>query len=198
MRRFPSGHLSVRTVYLLPGGGGVLIAQVMSQKDNPHDCVSLHDGIADVLAAAFYSRAVIGRVEQLSKSVKPPPLEEVTPVPASLEECFEPLKKAFRSEDLEKFRSTPEDSVVGTYHFSAGMWIRNRWGLWGESPLYQSFSSKGVFHPDDVSAIILLSFWRHLHGKPLEVDTQIARIKKDWDDQRKGSPEAEPTPPKGQ
>src|SRR5262249_54668776 len=39
---------------------------------------------------------------------------------------------------------------------------------------------KGIHHPDDMSGVILDSFWRHLNSKPIELDKQIASYEEYW------------------
>jgi hypothetical protein len=67
------------------------------------------------------------------------------------------------------------------YHHTLGRWIRNNWGLWsGESKLAEWFKSLGIEHADDMSGIVLDSFWRHLHDKPLDVEGQVAHYQAHW------------------
>jgi hypothetical protein len=60
------------------------------------------------------------------------------------------------------------------------MWLRNNWGLWKGSRLSKWFNEKGIQAPDDMSGIILDSFWRHLNGKPLKLDEQIKYYQDYW------------------
>ena len=66
------------------------------------------------------------------------------------------------------------------YHRTIGMWMRNNWGLWRGSRLKQYFNNLGVNHPDDMSAIILTSFWRHLHKQPIKLEEQIKVCQDYW------------------
>lgn len=88
-------------------------------------------------------------------------------IPEPLEECFVELKKLLSKEQLEEFKSTKEDDLVGYYHFGLGMWIRNNWGLWSDSPLVQYFKGIGIDHPDSMSEIILTWFHRYLNGRDI-------------------------------
>ena len=100
-------------------------------------------------------------------------------VPVNLEECFVELKKMLHPELINEMRRGTEDDMI-RYHHGLGMWIRNNWGLWGGSRLAKYFNSLGLFHPDDMSGIILDSFWRHLHGKPLEIEERIQHSQAYW------------------
>jgi len=66
-------------------------------------------------------------------------------------------------------------------HFAVGMWIRNNW-VRGErdTPLTNFFHSQGIYHPDDISSIILLSLHRTLNGKEIDLEKQIEGYKAYW------------------
>ncbi len=67
------------------------------------------------------------------------------------------------------------------YHHGLGTWIRNEWGLWGGSRLRRYFREKGLFHPDDMSGIILESFWYKLHGQPYDLGAAILTAQAYWE-----------------
>tara|TARA_B100000780_G_C21048047_1_gene420776 strand:+ start:692 stop:1111 length:420 start_codon:yes stop_codon:yes gene_type:complete len=50
----------------------------------------------------------------------------------------------------------------------------------GKSRLSQFFNDKGINHPDDMSGIILTSFYRNLRGLPIGFDKQIELYKNYW------------------
>ncbi len=100
-------------------------------------------------------------------------------VPKDLEDCFTELKKLLKPEDVEKMKNGREEDMAG-YHFGLGMWMRNNWGLWGDSRLTQWFNTQGIKHPDDMSGIILDSFWRHLNQKPIKLEEQVKYYQDYW------------------
>src|SRR5215212_2676940 len=73
---------------------------------------------------------------------------------------------------------------MGKYHHGLGTRLRNEWGLWRTGPLYEHLYALGLRHPDDMSATILTSFWRRLHGQPLMVEQQVKRYQDFWRVQR--------------
>ena len=122
------------------------------------------------LVAAGCARSAGTALEAPARASAAPALGEEGYVPKDLAECFSVLKKRLRPEDIAKFKA---GSVAGTgrYHFGLGMWMRNEWGLWGGSRLAKYFRKNsertGVRHPDDISGLILIAFWHHLHGEDL-------------------------------
>ncbi|HIC81732.1 MAG TPA: hypothetical protein EYP07_12340 [Kiloniellaceae bacterium] len=101
-------------------------------------------------------------------------------IPKDLEDSFAALRDLLDPADVDQLRSGSEADVA-LYHFGLGRWMRNNWGLWGGSRLSRWFNDRGIHHPDDMSGIILTSFWRHLNGKPLGLDAQIERYQIYWD-----------------
>lgn len=87
-------------------------------------------------------------------------------VPKDLNECFVELEKMLHPDLVKKIKSGTEDDLIG-YHFNLGLWMRNNWGLWGNSRLAQYLRRMGVSHPDNMSGFILVSFWRHLNNQPV-------------------------------
>ncbi len=100
-------------------------------------------------------------------------------IPENLEDCFAELKRMLHPDLVERMKSAPESDLI-QYHFGLGMWIRNQWGLWGESRLEKYFTNLGLTHADDMSGTILDSFWRHLNGLPLRLNEQIADYETYW------------------
>ena len=70
--------------------------------------------------------------------------------------------------------------------------MRNNWGLWKGSRLSEYFHKMGVFHPDDMSGIILTSYYRRLRNEPLQVDAQVKYCQDYWKVSAKPKPEQYP------
>lgn len=100
-------------------------------------------------------------------------------IPTDLEDCFKELKKMLPADLVEKMKSAPEKKMI-KYHFGLGRWMRNNWGLWSQSRLREYFKKLGLAHPDDMSSVILKSFWRHLNKKPLKVGEQVKYYQEYW------------------
>ena len=62
------------------------------------------------------------------------------------------------------------------FNTTIGPALRNLWGLWNGSPLRDHFRALGLRHPDDMSELIFVTFWRHLHDQPLGVEEEVARL----------------------
>lgn len=100
-------------------------------------------------------------------------------IPKDLEDCFDELRKMLPPAVINEIRHKPEEGVI-EYHHSLGRWIRNNWGLWASSRLAQYFNQLGIRHPDDMSGIILTSFWRHLNSQSIRLEEQIEHYQEYW------------------
>ena len=100
--------------------------------------------------------------------------------PKNLDEAIFQLDKLFNDSTKYKISHLDENEYIGESHFSTGMWIRNNWGLWKGGELSKYFNDLGIFHPDDMSGIILRSFYRHLKNQDYELDKQIQYYQDYW------------------
>lgn len=101
-------------------------------------------------------------------------------IPKNLDECFAELKKIAPPGEIDQFMMGSEDDLP-LYHHGIGCWIRNNWGLWAGSELKNYFKLLGLYHADDISGVILRSFYRHLRQEPLKIDEQIKHYHDYWE-----------------
>ena len=133
-------------------------------------------------AVALVFILVLGSTAQERTKITPT-LDEKSPtkvyVPRDLDEACIELKKML-SPDLLNTMITNSEREMIQYHHNLGRWLRNNWGLWSGSRLAQYFRQLGIHHPDDMSGIILTSFWRYLHGQETKLDKQVEEYKEYW------------------
>ena len=107
-------------------------------------------------------------------------IAEVTkdPIPHNLDAALEYLKSNVPESGKDRVKNCQD---VAEFHFTTGMAMRNMWELWDKrSILNHYFNSIGIFHADDMSAIIMESFKRILNGEPIELDKQVKFYKDYW------------------
>ncbi len=123
-------------------------------------------------------------------SLDPPeiakPLSKEVIVPNDLGSCLFALEDMLNKKDLDYLRDSRE-TVIDVLHHSLGRWIRNNWNLWKvegyenkDYRLHDYFVQCGLWHADDMSGLILTSFWRYLHKEPLRIEEQIEHYKIYW------------------
>jgi len=104
-------------------------------------------------------------------------------VPQDLEDSLAELQRLLKPQDVQKMRDATEEDMI-EYHFGLGTWLRNNWRLWGRSRLAEWFSARGIHHAEDMSGIILDSFWRRLQGKDIDLEGQTRRYQAYWAQQK--------------
>lgn len=100
-------------------------------------------------------------------------------IPENLEDCFKELERMLSSELIEEMKFAEEKKMI-KYHRGLGMWMRNNWGLRSGSRLSKYFRDMEIRHPDDISGIILNSFWRYLNSEPMKLEKQIKYYQDYW------------------
>lgn len=105
-------------------------------------------------------------------------------IPADLAAAHIELSKMLPKEIIQKMKEGTEENMI-VWHHGLGTWIRNNWGLWGGSPLQTSLVKLGLKHPDDMSGLILDTYWRYLNGKPLDTEAKIKYYQDYWKEAEK-------------
>lgn len=103
-------------------------------------------------------------------------------IPIDLEDSFNQLNKLLSPEDIDTIKSKKSEDDLVDLHFGLGLWMRNNWGLWRGSRLNKYFNDLGIYHPDDISGIILDSYWRRLNDLPIKLEEQIKYYQDYWEE----------------
>jgi hypothetical protein len=101
-------------------------------------------------------------------------------IPRNLEDCLIQIDQLLPDSVKHSISTHTEDEFSVVMHLSLGLWIRNNWGLWKGSRLSNFFYEIGVFHPDDMSAIILDSYYRRSTGKDIKLEEQVKYYQDYW------------------
>ena len=98
--------------------------------------------------------------------------------PKNLTECLQMLDKNLKTEDKDYIKTLTEEEFFMESHFTIGMGIRNEWIRCGNPELITFFLDQGIKHTDDMSAMILTSYYRYLLEKEIDFEGQISAYKK--------------------
>lgn len=99
--------------------------------------------------------------------------------PTTLKECFSALDEILDIKEKAKILDMQEDDLSKLHH-SLGRWMRNNWSLWSGGQLKDYFNKLEINHPDDISSIIITSYWRYLRSEPLNVEAQVEKHLNYW------------------
>ena len=102
-------------------------------------------------------------------------------IPIDLNDCFRQIDGFWSDSVKMQVRNKTEDEFTANAHFGIGLWMRNNWRLWGGSRLSKYFNDLGIFHPDDMSGIILTSYHRYLNNREIKLEEQIKLYKEYWE-----------------
>ena len=98
-------------------------------------------------------------------------------IPPDLNSCFMELDCLLNDTIKQEIRSKQDAlELAGEYHMGIGRWVRNHWCLWGGSRLQVYFRDRKIFHPDEMSSIILESYAKYLNGDTFDSDEIIQKI----------------------
>jgi len=100
--------------------------------------------------------------------------------PKTLDEAIIQLDLIIPDSSKHQIKEMSENEFRGRSHFSMGLWIRNDWGLWKKQKLAKHFNNLGIYHPDDMSGIILTCYYRHLNNQEYKLDEQIKYYQEYW------------------
>jgi hypothetical protein len=103
-------------------------------------------------------------------------------LPKNLEDTFTILKKDLKPQEQIEILNMTKDELY-RMHTNLGRSIRNNWKLWHKSELAEYFNKLGIYHADDMSGIIIESFWHHLRNEPLDLDNQVKYYQDFWKNQ---------------
>lgn len=84
------------------------------------------------------------------------------------------LDKVYSDKNKIEIFEMSESEYITKSRFSIGLWIRYRWGLSQGSKLSKYFNDLGIFHPNDMSVIIVQCYYRHLHHQDLELNKLVS------------------------
>lgn len=97
-------------------------------------------------------------------------------IPRDLVNSFEELNRLIDAGGKQKFKEAPEEEAVHKLYFSLGRWIIQKWGFYEGSRLSHYLRNFGVYHPEDMAQVVIVSYHRYLHKKPVELKAQAEAI----------------------
>jgi len=99
-----------------------------------------------------------------------------------VEDCFAEITRIYDPGYVKKFRECPKEELneytYGMCGIGFGSDLRNMWQLRYHSPLVEYFNRLGIADGENMSKIIITSYWRHLNNQPVDLEPQLeaARI----------------------
>ena len=101
-------------------------------------------------------------------------------IPFGLQGTINEIDKNLNDTVKYDFKLASENIATSKHHFGLGLDIRNGKNLWRSSLLKTYFKLNGIYHPDDMSGIILTTYHRELNGEPFKFREQKKYYKEYW------------------
>ncbi len=108
------------------------------------------------------------------------PNDQQKKIPTTLAEAHVELERMLPAETLAKIDAMESEDGMIMYHHGLGTGLRNSWGLWGRSALAEHMRELGFTHADDMSGVILSTFWCKRHGKDFRIEERAAKYRAYW------------------
>jgi hypothetical protein len=110
--------------------------------------------------------------------------KEMKYIPKDFAEALVQLDKIIPDSSRARIVTMTEHDFLAQTHFTTGMWIRNYWlynrYLFGlivtKSDLRKDLFAKGLFNNDDMSGVILRSYYRKLNSFDIQLEQQIKDV----------------------
>ncbi len=99
-------------------------------------------------------------------------------IPIDLVDAMNYLNCTWPDSIKSEFKNSPKSKLF----LYGGMGMRNGWNLWeGKNKLSKYFQNMGIYHPDDISSIIIESFHRKLNNEPILLKQQVKYYIASWE-----------------
>lgn len=113
-------------------------------------------------------------------------------IPKDLNEALTELDRLTPEASKASFQAAAEDVVVRKLFFSLGRWMDHNWGLTEGSRLAEWMRQQGIFVPDDMIRVLIVSWHRQRNDRPLDLEGQAKviqeRIEKEREERRAKAP----------
>ncbi len=101
--------------------------------------------------------------------------------PKTIDEAVSCLEKKFKKKEKAFYKNLNENDALIEMDSRVGVWIRNEWIRFSkDTTLRSTFHQMGITHADDMSDIIITSYYRKLKNLPLNIESEVKRCKEYW------------------
>jgi hypothetical protein len=100
-------------------------------------------------------------------------------IPKDLADSHRRLMEILPERTIAEMKQGTEHDMI-RFHHGLGTALRNGWGPWQGSRLATHLQKLGLYHPDDMSVVILATFWCRLHHRPYRVAERVAEFEEYW------------------
>lgn len=93
-------------------------------------------------------------------------------IPENMQDAFATLDELSDPAGLEKFKQADEVVVAQKLKGGLGRWMLINWGFHEGSRFSHYLKNEGILHPEDMAQCMIVSYHRHLNGRPIDLKNQ--------------------------
>lgn len=98
-------------------------------------------------------------------------------IPKDIGDAFKELNRLIDASSKKTFLSINAEQAAEKLHFSFGRWMVHNWGFYGGSRFTKYLNQINLYHPDDMSRFVIITYHRNLKRQPLEVKSLVEQLK---------------------
>jgi hypothetical protein len=97
-------------------------------------------------------------------------------IPRDIDDALSKLMALTDEEARKPLKTIDEATMAKKLYFGLGRWMEYNWNFEEGSRFSHYLRQKGLTHTEDMTRFMLISFHRHINGKPLQTDELIAQF----------------------
>lgn len=97
-------------------------------------------------------------------------------IPRDIEDAMTKLTELTTEEARKPLLKVHEDTIAKKLYFGLGRWMEYNWNFDEGSRFSHVLREKGLTYTEDMTRFMLITFHRHLSGKPLDTDVLISKL----------------------
>lgn len=98
-------------------------------------------------------------------------------IPQDIDDAMRELDRITSESARESYKNAPEELILEKLFFKLGKWMIINWGFEEGSRLAHEMRKTGIYHPDDMAKVLMVSYSRHLNDLPRNYDIEVKKIK---------------------
>ena len=98
-------------------------------------------------------------------------------IPSTMDEAVDQLIQSFTEDEKDLLRKTSPSH----YHFTLGMYLRNNWSFWEDTPLRRDAIKRWkIAHADDLSGLLFEWVFAKLKNESCDPNIMVQRYHNHW------------------
>lgn len=130
------------------------------------------------LVAQNQKRVILPKDSLYNANIKKSKLYGVY-IPRDIDDAMAKLMELTTEEARKPMLKVGEDTIARKLHFGLGRWMEYNWNFDEGSRFSHVLREKGLTYTEDMTRFMLITFHRHIVGKPLDTDALIDKIIKE-------------------